>query len=113
MTMFALTWIGLICWCVCFWWMHRISARQDALLKELHEITTRIEHLSQAEHDLISDVHPKFKRLKRKLKTFLKPFHLKIQRTMMHHLERWRSEDQPPLSNQIRQWKLFPSEIQP
>src|SRR5438034_1215035 len=44
MTMFALTWIGLICWCVCFWWMHRISARQDALLKELHEITTRIEH---------------------------------------------------------------------
>src|SRR5438552_15125780 len=64
MTMFALTWIGLICWCVCFWWMHRISARQDALLKELHEITTRIEHLSQAEHDLISDVHPKVYEIK-------------------------------------------------
>ncbi len=59
MTVFALTWIGLICWCVCFWWMHRISARQDALLKELHDITTRIEGLSKAEHDMIRDVHPK------------------------------------------------------
>jgi hypothetical protein len=64
MTMFALTWIGLMCWCVCFWWMHRISARQDALLKELHEITTRIERISQAEHDLIRDVHPKVQEIK-------------------------------------------------
>jgi len=64
MTIFALTWIGLICWSVCFWWMHRISARQDALLKELHEITTRIERLSKAEHDLIRDVHPKVHEIK-------------------------------------------------
>ena len=39
--------------------MHRISSRQDALLEELHEMATRIEKLSQAEHDLIRDVHPK------------------------------------------------------
>jgi predicted transcriptional regulator len=64
MTMFALTWIGLMCWCVCFWWMHRISARQDNLLKELHEITTRIERLSKAEHDLIREVHPKVHEIK-------------------------------------------------
>jgi hypothetical protein len=64
MTMIALTWIGLICWCVCFWWMHRISARQDAMLKELHEVTRRIERLSQAEHDLIRDVHPKVHEIK-------------------------------------------------
>ncbi|PYJ44827.1 MAG: hypothetical protein DME80_04855 [Verrucomicrobia bacterium] len=64
MIMFALTWIGLICWCVCFWWMHRISARQDALLKELHDITTRIEGLSKAEHDMIRDVHPKVREIK-------------------------------------------------
>jgi hypothetical protein len=51
MGMFALTWIGLVCWCICFWWMHRISARQEAMLKELHEMTTRIEPLSQTEHD--------------------------------------------------------------
>ena len=64
MSMFALTWIGLGCWCVCFWWMHRISARQGAMLKELHEMTTRIERLSQAEHDLIRDVHPKVHEIK-------------------------------------------------
>lgn len=64
MTIFVLTWIGLICWCVCFWWMHRISARQDALLKELHDITTRIEGLSKAEHDMIRDVHPKVHEIK-------------------------------------------------
>lgn len=29
------------------------------MLKELHEMTSRIEHLSKAEHDLIQDVHPK------------------------------------------------------
>jgi predicted transcriptional regulator len=44
--------------------MHHISARQDALLKELHEITTRIERLSRAEHDLIRDVHPKVHEIK-------------------------------------------------
>jgi len=38
--------------------MHRISSRQDAMLKELHEMTTRIEQLSEAEHDLIREVHP-------------------------------------------------------
>ena len=64
MSMFALTWIGLGCWCVCFWWMHRISALQEAMLKELHEMTTRIERLSQAEHDLIRDVHPKVNEIK-------------------------------------------------
>jgi len=44
--------------------MHRISARQDALLKELHEITSRIEQISKAEHDLIRDVHPKVHEIK-------------------------------------------------
>ena len=44
--------------------MDRISARQDALLKELHEITTRIERISKAEHDLIRDVHPKVHEIK-------------------------------------------------
>jgi hypothetical protein len=64
MTIFVLTWIGLLCWCVCFWWMHRISARQDALLKELHDMTTRIEGLSKAEHDMIREVHPKVHEIK-------------------------------------------------
>ncbi len=34
------------------------------MLEELHEVTTRIEKLSQAEHDLIRDVHPKVGEIK-------------------------------------------------
>jgi hypothetical protein len=64
MILFLLTWVGIGCWCVCFWWMHRISSRQDAMLEELHEMTTRIEKLSQAEHDLISQVHPQVGEIK-------------------------------------------------
>jgi predicted transcriptional regulator len=56
--MLILTWAGMGCWIVCFWWMHRLSARQESMLKELHEMTGRIEHLSRAEHDLIKEVHP-------------------------------------------------------
>ena len=60
MILFVLTWVGLGCWCVCFWWMHRISSRQDATLRELHAMTERIERLAQAEHDLIRrEVEPK------------------------------------------------------
>ena len=59
--------IGTLCWIVCFWWMHSISSRQDALLKELHEMTARIEKLSRAEHDLIRDVHPKVSEIKEKV----------------------------------------------
>jgi uncharacterized protein (UPF0335 family) len=64
MIVVVLTWVGIGCWCVCFWWMHRISSRQNAVLEELREMTTRIEKLSQAEHDLIRDVHPKVGEIK-------------------------------------------------
>jgi hypothetical protein len=59
-----LSFIGTVCWTVCFWWMHRISSRQDAMLDEVHEMTKRIEKLSQAEHDLISEVHPQVNEIK-------------------------------------------------
>lgn len=55
----VLSWVGTGCWAVCFWWMHRLSSRQETMLKELHSMTTRIENLSKIEHDLIKDVHPK------------------------------------------------------
>ena len=58
---------GTVCWVVCFWWMHRISSRQDAMLEELHEMTRRIEKLSQAEHDLIREVHPQVSEIKEKV----------------------------------------------
>jgi uncharacterized Fe-S cluster-containing radical SAM superfamily protein len=61
---FVLGCIGTVCWAVCFWWMHRISSRQNAMLEELHEMTTRIEKFSKVEHDLISDVHPQVSQIK-------------------------------------------------
>jgi hypothetical protein len=63
-TTLVLNCAGMLCWAVCFWWMHRISSRQDALLKELHGMTKRVEKLSQKEHDLISEVHPSVKEIK-------------------------------------------------
>jgi hypothetical protein len=64
MLVVSLTWLGMACWIVCFWWMHRISSRQEAMLEELHDMTTRIERLSKAEHDLIQEVHPKVSEIK-------------------------------------------------
>jgi len=34
------------------------------MLKELHEMTARIEQLSRSEHDLIREVHPKVSAIK-------------------------------------------------
>lgn len=56
--------IGTACWPICFWWMHRISARQENLIKELHEVTGRIERLTREEHKLIRDVEPAVKDIK-------------------------------------------------
>jgi hypothetical protein len=67
MIVLALTWVGMACWLVCFWWMHRISSRQDILMKELHEMTTRIEHLSEREHDMIQEVHPQVNEIKEQM----------------------------------------------
>lgn len=55
---FWMTVLGTVCWGVCFWWMHRISSRQDTLLHELREQARRIERLSREEHQLIREVHP-------------------------------------------------------
>ena len=59
-----LTWVGTACWVVCFWWMHRLSTRQERMLKELGDVAKRIEKLSKAEHDLIREVHPKVEEIK-------------------------------------------------
>jgi hypothetical protein len=54
-----LTVIDTGCWMICFWWMHRISTRQDAVLAELREQAARIEKLAKTEHDLVKEMHPK------------------------------------------------------
>jgi hypothetical protein len=43
--------------------MHRISSRQDAVLKELRDQAGRIEKLAKMEHDLVKEIHPKVARL--------------------------------------------------
>ena len=48
---YVLTWVGTSAWVICFWWMYRISARQDALLMELKE-------LAKTQHDILREVHP-------------------------------------------------------
>jgi hypothetical protein len=64
----ALAWIGTVCWGICFWWMHRLSSRQEEMLKELHDVTKRIEKLSKAEHDMIREVHPNVEEIKESVK---------------------------------------------
>ncbi len=49
---------GMACWPVSFWWMHRISARQDAVLKQLQEQARRIENVSKEEHKILKELHP-------------------------------------------------------
>jgi hypothetical protein len=61
---FWLTLIGTLCWAVCFWWMYRISAKQNTLLTQLHAQGKRIEKLSKLEHDLIKEVHPQVSEIK-------------------------------------------------
>jgi cell division protein FtsB len=61
---FLMTVVGTVCWGVCFWWMYRISAKQNSLLDQLSKQSQRIEKLSKAEHDLIKEVHPQVGEIK-------------------------------------------------
>ena len=68
---FWLTLVGNLCWIVCFWWMYRISAKQNALLTQLHTQGKRIEKLSKVEHDLIKEVHPQVGEIKDGMETMV------------------------------------------
>ena len=63
--------LGTACWAVCFWWMHRISAKQNYLLEKLGEQGKRIEKLSRIEHDLIKEVHPQVSEIKEGLEEMI------------------------------------------
>ncbi len=67
-TALLLAWIGTGCWVACFWWMHKLSSRQETMLQELHDVAKRIEKVSQAEHDLIREVHPNVEEIKESVK---------------------------------------------
>jgi hypothetical protein len=55
---------GTVCWGFCFWWMRRLSVKQNFLLDQLREQGKRIEKLSTIEHDLIKEVHPQVNEIK-------------------------------------------------
>ena len=38
------------------------------MLRELHEVTKRIEQLSKAEHDMLREVHPNVEKIKESVK---------------------------------------------
>jgi hypothetical protein len=61
---FLLALLGTACWGVCFWWMFRISEKQNHLLDKLGDQGKRIERLSKIEHDLIKEVHPQVSDIK-------------------------------------------------
>ena len=63
-----LAWVGTGCWVVCFWWMHRLSSRQNAMLEELRTVAKRIEVLSKAEHDMLQEVHPAVEKIEESVK---------------------------------------------
>jgi hypothetical protein len=50
--------VELGCWAVCFWWMHRISSRQNTVLEQLRDQAERIEKVSREEHELMKELHP-------------------------------------------------------
>jgi len=61
---FWMTVAGTVCWGVCFWWMRRLSVKQNSLLDQLHQQGKRLEKLSRLEHDLIKEVHPQVNEIK-------------------------------------------------
>jgi uncharacterized protein YdeI (YjbR/CyaY-like superfamily) len=61
---FWMTVTGTVCWGVCFWWMRRLSLKQNSLLDQLRDQGKRIEKFSKIEHDLIKEVHPQVNEIK-------------------------------------------------
>ena len=59
------------------------------MLEEVHEMSTRIEKLSQSEHDLISDVHPQVSEIKEQVENVEKLFRPKrADRVSIRSIER-------------------------
>jgi hypothetical protein len=50
--------LDIVCWGICFWWMHRISERQNAMLEELQQQAHGIQELSKEEHEILKELHP-------------------------------------------------------
>ncbi len=63
----AISVVDLGCWVLCFWWMHRISSRQDAMLSQLQEQARRIERVSEEEHEILTELRPSVQKIEKDL----------------------------------------------
>jgi iron-sulfur cluster repair protein YtfE (RIC family) len=61
-------WLNFICWGVCFWWMHRLSRRQEAMLHKLQDQAKRIEDVASEENTILKEVHPAVEEIHDELK---------------------------------------------
>ena len=59
------TLLDIGCWAVCFWWMHRISQRQNIMLEELQEQAHSIEELSREEREILKELHPTVQKIEK------------------------------------------------
>lgn len=59
--------VELFCWGVCFWWMHRISSRQDVMLAQLKKQANRIESVSREEHKILQELHPSVQKIEKNI----------------------------------------------
>ena len=62
MTTTLMIWLNVVstlCWPVCFWWMWRISVRQNALISQLRQQTREIEEVARDEHAMIKNAQPR------------------------------------------------------
>lgn len=62
------TWFNFACWIVCFWWMHSLSRRQEAMLERLHDQTRRIAQIAGEEKTILKEVHPAVEEIHEELK---------------------------------------------
>jgi hypothetical protein len=54
-------------WGICFWWMHRISSKQNAMLEQLKKQGDRIEGVSREEHKILRELHPTVQKIEKDL----------------------------------------------
>lgn len=61
-------WLNFACWIGCFWWMHSLSRRQEAMLEKLHDQTRRIAQIAGEEKTILKEVHPAVEEIQDELK---------------------------------------------
>lgn len=76
MTQAMVNWLELFnaaCWPVCFWWMHRISSKQNAMLADLHAQQQKVREISDEGREIIKELEPKVKKVAERIEQAVPP----------------------------------------